>query len=157
MELMGGIGFLEEYPMAKLHRDALVTAIWEGTSNIQSLDMAEAFYRKEAGKTLFEDLATRISRLRDDEIKRKLAAAAEEIRDEAAQALADGVELHAKRLLAQVGTLAAAVLYREWAEAVQEEWTDAMSKIYITTELLKKDVNTALVRRASYGLLWMLG
>ena len=59
---MGGIGFLEEYPMAKLHRDALVTAIWEGTSNIQALDMAEAFYRKETGKTLFEELATRISR-----------------------------------------------------------------------------------------------
>jgi acyl-CoA dehydrogenase len=31
---MGGISFLEEYPMAKLHSDALVTAIWEGTSNI---------------------------------------------------------------------------------------------------------------------------
>jgi acyl-CoA dehydrogenase len=51
MELMGGIGFLEEYPMAKLHRDALVTAIWEGTSNIQALDMAEVFYKKEAGKS----------------------------------------------------------------------------------------------------------
>ncbi len=157
MELVGGIGFLEEYPMAKLHRDALVTAIWEGTSNIQSLDIAEVFYKKEAGKILFEDLATRISRLRDDEARRKLAAAAEEARGEAAQALADGVELHAKRLLAQIGTLAAAVLYREWAETVQVEWADAMSKIYITTELLKKDVESSLVRKASYGLLWMLG
>jgi acyl-CoA dehydrogenase len=143
--------------MAKLHRDALVTAIWEGTSNIQSLDMAEVFYKKEAGKILFEDLAARISRLRDDEARRKLAAAAEEARGEAAQALADGVELHAKRLLAQIGTLAAAVLYREWAETVQVEWADAMSKIYITTELLKKDVESPLVRKASYGLLWMLG
>ncbi len=118
MELMGGVGFLEEYPVAKLHGDALVTAIWEGTSNIQSLDMAEVFYKKEAGKILFEDLAARISGLRDDEARRKLAAA-EEVRDEATQALADGVELHSKRLLAQIGTLAAAVLYREWAEAVQ--------------------------------------
>ncbi len=49
MELMGGIGFLEEFPMAKLHRDAQVTSIWEGTSNVHSLDMAEAFYSKEAG------------------------------------------------------------------------------------------------------------
>jgi hypothetical protein len=49
------------------------------------------------------------------------------------------------------------VLYREWAETVQVEWADAMSKIYITTELLKKDVESSLVRKASYGLLWMLG
>jgi Acyl-CoA dehydrogenases len=156
MELMGGIGFLEEYPMAKLHRDALVTAIWEGTSNIQSLDMAEAFYRKEAGKTLLEELATRISRLSDGEMKQKLAAALEEVKEEAAKALADGVELHAKRLLTQIGTLSAAALYREWAESTQEEWADAISKIYIYTELLKKDVDSALVKKASYGLLWML-
>jgi acyl-CoA dehydrogenase len=155
MELMGGIGFLEEYPMAKLHRDALVTAIWEGTSNIQALDMAEVFYRKEAGKTFFEELASRISRIRDDEVRRKLVAALEEAREEAAAALRDGVELHAKRLLTQIGTLAAAALYREWAESTQEEWTDAMSKIYVNVELLKRDVESALVRKASYGLLWM--
>ena len=155
MELMGGIGFLEEYPMAKLHRDALVTAIWEGTSNIQALDMAEVFYRKEAGKTLFEELASRISRIRDDEVRRKLVAALEEAREEAAAALRDGVELHAKRLLTQIGTLAAAVLYREWAESTQEEWADAMSKIYVNVELLKRDVESALVKKASYGLLWM--
>lgn len=155
MELMGGIGFLEEYPMAKLHRDALVTAIWEGTSNIQALDMTEVFYRKGAGKTLFEELASRISRIRDDEVRRKLVAALEEAREEAAAALRDGVELHAKRLLTQIGTLAAAVLYREWAESTQEEWADAMSKIYVNVELLKRDVESALVKKASYGLLWM--
>jgi acyl-CoA dehydrogenase len=155
MELMGGIGFLEEYPMAKLHRDALVTAIWEGTSNIQALDMAEVFYRKEAGKTFFEELASRISRIRDDEVRRKLVAALEEAREEAAAALRDGVELHAKRLLTQIGTLAAAALYREWAESTQEEWADAMSKIYVNVELLKRDVESALVRKANYGLLWM--
>jgi acyl-CoA dehydrogenase len=155
MELMGGIGFLEEYPMAKLHRDALVTAIWEGTSNIQALDMAEVFYRKEAGKTLFEELASRISRIRDDEVRRKLVAALEEAREEAAAALRDGVELHAKRLLTHIGTLTAAVLYREWAESTQEEWADAMSKIYVNVELLKRDVESALVKKASYGLLWM--
>lgn len=155
MELMGGIGFLEEYPMAKLHRDALVTAIWEGTSNIQALDMAEVFYRKEAGKTLFEELAGRFSRIRDDEMRHKLVVALEEAREEAAAALRDGVELHAKRLLTQIGTLAAAALYREWAESTQEEWADAMSKIYVNVELLKRDVESALVRKASYGLLWM--
>jgi hypothetical protein len=79
----------------------------------------------------------------------------EEAREETAAALRDGVELHAKRLLTQIGTLAAAVLYREWAESTQEEWADAMSKIYVNVELLKRDVESALVKKASYGLLWM--
>jgi hypothetical protein len=57
------------------------------------------------------------------------------------------MELHAKRLLTQTGTLAAAALYREWA--------DAVSKIYVNVELLKRDVESALVKKASYGLLWM--
>ena len=34
MELFGGLGFLEDYAVARLHREALVTPIWEGTSNI---------------------------------------------------------------------------------------------------------------------------
>ncbi|MCI4447516.1 MAG: acyl-CoA dehydrogenase, partial [Pyrobaculum sp.] len=64
--------------------------------NIQALDMAEAFYRKEAGKTLFEELAGRISRIHNDEVRRKLVATLEEAREEAAAALRDGVELTPK-------------------------------------------------------------
>jgi len=30
-----------------------------------------------------------------------------------------------------------------------------MSKIYVNVELLKRDVESALVRKASYGVLWM--
>lgn len=48
MELFGGLGFLEEYAVGRLHREALVTSIWEGTSNIQALDMLEAMQKKGA-------------------------------------------------------------------------------------------------------------
>ncbi len=41
------------------------------------------------------------------------------------------------------------------AESIQGEWADAMSKIYVNVELLKRDVKSALVRKANYGLLWM--
>ena len=155
MELMGGIGFLEEFPMAKLHRDALVTSIWEGTSNVHSLDMAEAFYSKEAGWNLLEDLNARISGLSDQEARRKLSAALEGVRDEAATAVRDGVELHAKRLLTLLGRLISATLYQEWAESSCEEWATAMSRVYLLTDVLGRDVDSDLVRRASYGLAWM--
>ena len=46
MELHGGIGFLSEFPVERWHREALITPIWEGTSNIQALDMLEAIVKK---------------------------------------------------------------------------------------------------------------
>ncbi|MEM0288147.1 MAG: acyl-CoA dehydrogenase family protein [Nitrososphaerota archaeon] len=61
MELHGGVGFLEEYPVERLHREALITPIWEGTSNIQALDMLEVIAKKKAHLMLLEDMR----RLRD--------------------------------------------------------------------------------------------
>lgn len=48
MELFGGLGFLEEYAVARWHREALITPIWEGPSNIQSLDFLETVQRQRA-------------------------------------------------------------------------------------------------------------
>lgn len=39
MELHGGNGYIEEYPIARLLRDALVNPIWEGSANIQALEV----------------------------------------------------------------------------------------------------------------------
>ncbi|MDA8195390.1 MAG: acyl-CoA dehydrogenase family protein [Thermaerobacter sp.] len=48
MELFGGLGFLEEYAVARWHREALITPIWEGPSNIQALDFLETIKRQKA-------------------------------------------------------------------------------------------------------------
>lgn len=48
MELFGGLGFLEEYGVARWHREALITPIWEGPSNIQALDFLETVKRQRA-------------------------------------------------------------------------------------------------------------
>lgn len=45
MELFGGLGFLEEYAIARWHREALITPIWEGPSNIQALDFLETLMK----------------------------------------------------------------------------------------------------------------
>lgn len=42
MELMGGIGYIEDGIMPKLFRDTLVLPIWEGAGNIMVLDMLRA-------------------------------------------------------------------------------------------------------------------
>ncbi len=56
MELLGGLGFLNEYPVERLHREALITPIWEGPSNIQALDMLEVMAKKNAHLTLLDDM-----------------------------------------------------------------------------------------------------
>ena len=54
MELVGGNGYIEEWPMARLLRDAQVLPIWEGTTNILMLDALRAA-RKERGHELLLD------------------------------------------------------------------------------------------------------
>jgi acyl-CoA dehydrogenase len=55
MELFGGIGFMEDYAISRLHRESLVTAIWEGSSNIQALDMLEAMHKKGAHEPFLDE------------------------------------------------------------------------------------------------------
>lgn len=55
MEVFGGLGFLEEAPVSRLHRESLVTAIWEGSSNIQALDMLEAIQKKSAHEPFLDE------------------------------------------------------------------------------------------------------
>lgn len=51
MELIGGNGYIEEWPMPRLLRDAQVLPIWEGTTNILVLDTLRVA-RREGGHQL---------------------------------------------------------------------------------------------------------
>lgn len=46
MEVRGGCGYIEEFPDARLLRDAHLGSIWEGTSNIVALDVLRAAQRE---------------------------------------------------------------------------------------------------------------
>ncbi len=45
MECLGGSGVMEDSPMPRLYREAPVNAIWEGSGNVQCLDIARAIQR----------------------------------------------------------------------------------------------------------------
>ena len=57
MEVHGGLGVLGEYEAERWLREAMILAIWEGTSHRQILDGLEVMERKQAHKTLFAQLA----------------------------------------------------------------------------------------------------
>ena len=52
MEVRGGCGYIEEWPDARLVRDAHLGSIWEGTSNVVATDVLRAARREGAGVAL---------------------------------------------------------------------------------------------------------
>lgn len=110
MEIMGGIGFFEEFPVAKFHRDAIVTSIWEGTSNIQALEMLESIIKKNAGKLLHEDLESFVKKIKDREIAASLRSDIKLVFEKLQRHIKDGdAEFYSKELLAEIGNIAASV------------------------------------------------
>ena len=57
MEVYGGVGTLQEYRVERWLREAMILAIWEGTSHRQMLDGLEVMQRKSAHRLLFQHLA----------------------------------------------------------------------------------------------------
>ncbi|WP_353219663.1 acyl-CoA dehydrogenase family protein [Salinisphaera sp. S4-8] len=61
MEVRGGVGYIEEWPEAKLLRDAHLGSIWEGTSNIVALDVMRAIRRQHTLDPLIAYLHARVA------------------------------------------------------------------------------------------------
>ncbi len=57
MEVRGGCGYIEEWPDARILRDAHLGSIWEGTSNIVALDALRAIRKEAALEVLLPSLA----------------------------------------------------------------------------------------------------
>jgi putative acyl-CoA dehydrogenase len=58
-ECLGGAGYVEESPLPRLYRQAPLNSIWEGSGNIQCLDVLRALAREPAsGEAFFAELAS---------------------------------------------------------------------------------------------------
>jgi putative acyl-CoA dehydrogenase len=56
-ECLGGIGYVEDTPMPRLYRQAPLNSIWEGSGNVQCLDVLRALQREpETRDALFAEL-----------------------------------------------------------------------------------------------------
>ncbi len=63
LEVRGGLGYIEEWVTARLVRDAQIGTLWEGTSNINALDVVQRAVGKAGGhKTLTAALKDRYER-----------------------------------------------------------------------------------------------
>jgi putative acyl-CoA dehydrogenase len=63
LECFGGAGYVEDTGLPVLLRDSQVLTIWEGTTNVLSLDLLRVLLREDALEALLVDLAERIERV----------------------------------------------------------------------------------------------
>ncbi|MBW8051953.1 MAG: acyl-CoA dehydrogenase [Cytophagales bacterium] len=56
MELMGGLGYIEDTGMPKIMRDVMVTPIWEGVGNIMVLDMLRAMVKSKGFEMMCSEI-----------------------------------------------------------------------------------------------------
>lgn len=66
IEIHGGNGYIEDWPVARLLRDAQVNTIWEGPDNILCLDVARGIRRAHAHEQLLSRLHDAVSVSDDD-------------------------------------------------------------------------------------------
>ncbi len=58
LECLGGNGYVEDFPMARLYREAPLNAIWEGSGNVMALDVLRVVRRdKERAMAVIDALA----------------------------------------------------------------------------------------------------
>jgi acyl-CoA dehydrogenase len=70
IEIHGGNGYIETWPVARLLRDAQVNTIWEGADNILCLDVQRGIERIQAHQPLLERLHDAVSVSDDDDTTR---------------------------------------------------------------------------------------
>jgi putative acyl-CoA dehydrogenase len=65
IESFGGAGYIEDTGLPQILRNTQVLAIWEGTTNVLSLDALRAIKRENAGEYFLKDLLLRMKNIDD--------------------------------------------------------------------------------------------
>lgn len=125
MELMGGLGYIEDGVLPKIMRDVMVLPIWEGAGNIMVLDMLRATHKSKGFKILCEEIAGLLS---DGELPERdfLLAQLRDITGLMPKLLKedrDTVETTAKPLFEQLTRLYQVALIHQHTDEVSREWT----------------------------------
>ncbi len=119
MECLGGNGYVEEQPLARIYREVPVNSIWEGSGNVMALDVVRALRRQsDSAALVVADLAGRAK------AEPRLHAAAMALQT----LLADTArhEQNARALTEDLAVLAAAILLAQSAPpAIAEAFISA--------------------------------
>ena len=122
VEAFGGAGYVEDTGIPRLLRDAQVLPIWEGTTNVLSLDTLRAIQKADALAAWIGDMQQRLGRVSGKSADR-IAAALRSIEAFFAKASTDKgslIELSARKLSFAIARTECAMLMLEHATATGE-------------------------------------
>lgn len=113
VEILGGNGYIEDWPTARQLRDAQCHTIWEGTENINSLDVLRSVVKASAHEALF----ARVDRALEsaDEEQAALVSAAKAEAEGAVGGVLSAPDVHAKRFAGHLCNVLSAALLLEQA------------------------------------------
>lgn len=121
LECFGGVGYVEDSRVPTMFRDAQVFSIWEGTTNILSLDVLRALGKDLAGADLFlSEMRLRLDRLKSSSLAKdhvmkewqKLGILIEKLKGQTKEEL----QINSRALAWNLGQLFAATVLLEMAE-----------------------------------------
>ncbi|WP_322529238.1 acyl-CoA dehydrogenase family protein [Salinicola sp. LHM] len=122
MECLGGIGYVEETPLARLYREAPVNSIWEGSGNVICLDVLRILERHPAS---IEALQRELN----------LARGHHSTFDAAVDSLGDRLTASAERLQAEARWLAQSMAQTLQAALLIRHAPHAIADTFCTTRL----------------------
>ena len=141
LEAFGGAGYIEDTGIPRLLRDAQVLPIWEGTTNVLSLDTLRAMNRVDALDEWIKDVRRRLGTIEAAELRastERVVAALERIADYAKQgASADDSfqQAGARSLSYAIASTEAATLLLEHASAIPDPSTVVAAQRWCAREL----------------------
>lgn len=121
MELMGGLGYIEDTVMPKFMRDTMVLPIWEGAGNIMILDMLRAAKKSRGFMIMTQEISQRIKG------KKALEEALKEvitIVTRMQHVEQDTIEVTAKYVFERLTTLYQISVLLEYRDEVSKGWID---------------------------------
>ncbi len=95
MECIGGIAYIEDSGIPKYYRDAMALVIWEGTTNVLSLDVLRAIQKENSFFPYIDDIKKRLSSITLDslsDLKTKVSLSLANIEEYLPMAISEGVD-----------------------------------------------------------------
>lgn len=141
LEAFGGAGYVEDTGIPRLLRDAQVLSIWEGTTNVLSLDVLRAIERSDVLAAWTSDVRRRVGRIQMAGLVRcteRTLSAVERVEEYAARADRAGSEFQqagARSLSYAIARTEAATLLIEHADAQRESVCAAAAQRWCAREL----------------------
>ncbi len=137
MELMGGMGYIEDGIMPKLMRDTMVLPIWEGAGNIMVLDMLRASMKSNGFSLMIQQIGEQFAKiLEENEYLNQELTKVTEIAKALLNTDRDTMELSAKFMFERLADLYQIALLQQYLDDESQTWI-APAQAYLIKKLKK--------------------